>query len=173
MMTDHQHVQVFVERVHGIRHRRIRARREDVGLRAYLEDVGRVSAAGPFAVIRVNRPTLERRDRVFDETGFVQRVGMNGDLHVVFVGDRQRGIDRGGRRAPVLVELQSHGAGQDLLDQRLGLAALPFPRKPKFIGSAFGGLEHPVDVPLAGRARRRARPSAGPVPPPIIVVTPL
>jgi hypothetical protein len=36
----------------------------------------------------------------------VERVGVDHHLHVVFVGDGEAIVDRGGRRAPVLVQLE-------------------------------------------------------------------
>ena len=139
-----------------------------------LDDVGRVAAARAFGVVGVDRAALERGDRVFDEARFVQRVGVDRDLHVVLVGDRQAVVDRRGRRAPVLVQLQADRAGLDLLVERArGRLALPLPRKPRFIGKRVGRLQHARDVPRARACRswRWCR-SAGPVPPPIIVVTP-
>ena len=62
VMADHQHVEVLVERVHRVRHRRIRARRQDVRLAADPDDVGRVAAAGALGVVGVDRPALERGD---------------------------------------------------------------------------------------------------------------
>ena len=37
---------------------------------------------------------------VLDESRFVQRVGVDRDLHVELIGDIETGADRGGRRAP-------------------------------------------------------------------------
>ena len=48
-----------------------------------------MSAAGSFRVIRVDRPPLEGGDRILDESRLVQGVGMDSDLHVVFLGDAQ------------------------------------------------------------------------------------
>ena len=53
------------------------------------------------------------------KVGFVQGVGVNRDLDVVFVGDAQAAIDRGGSGAPVFVQFQADRAGQDLFGQTL------------------------------------------------------
>ena len=53
-----------------------------------LDDVGRVPATGALGVVRVDGAALERRQRVLDEARLVERVGVDGDLHVVLVGDR-------------------------------------------------------------------------------------
>ena len=49
---------------------------------------------------------------------------MDGDLDVELIGDAQAGVDGGRRGAPVFVQLQAHGAGVDLLAQRLGQAGV-------------------------------------------------
>ena len=49
---------------------------------------------------------------------FVQRVGVDHHLHVEEVGYAERAVDRGGRGAPVLVQLQARRAGADHLLQR-------------------------------------------------------
>ena len=120
MVADHEHVEVLVERVHGVRPGRVGRARQHVRLAAHLDDVGRVPAAGAFGVIGVNRPPLERRDRVVYVAGLVQRVGVDRHLHVVGVGDAEAGVDRRRRRSPVFVQLQANRAGLDLLGQPLG-----------------------------------------------------
>ena len=161
-------------RVDGVGPRRIGRRRQHVRLAARLDDVGRVAAARAFGVVGVDRAALERRDRVFDEARFVQRVGVDRHLHVDLVGHRQAVVDRRRRRAPVLVQLQADRAGLDLLVAAArGRLALPLPRKPRFIGKRFGGLQHALRCATAPACRSsRTVPVAGPVPPPIIVVTP-
>ena len=118
VMAHHQHVQMLVERVDGVGPRRVGRRRQHVRLAAHLDDVRRVAAAGAFGVIGVDHAALERLDRGFDEAGLVQRVGVDRDLRVGPVGRGQCGVDRSGRGAPVLVELQPDRAGLDLLQQR-------------------------------------------------------
>ena len=86
-MAHHQHVQVLVQRIPGERHRRIGGRREHVRLAAEADDVGRVSTAGPFRMVGVNRAPANGGDRVLDEARFVQRVGVNRNLDVELVGD--------------------------------------------------------------------------------------
>ena len=90
------------------------------------------------------------------------------------VGDAQARVDRGRRRAPVLVQLEAAGAG------RAPARAAPPPRRccPCRAAATLTGLLVERDE---HRARARARPactvvafvpSAGPVPPPISVVIP-
>ena len=89
VMADHQHVEVLVERIPRERHRRVGRRGQHVGLAAQPDDVRRVAAAGAFGVVGVNRPAADRGNRVVDEAGFVERVGVNRHLHVEFVGHRR------------------------------------------------------------------------------------
>ena len=118
-----------------------------------LDDVGRVAAAGAFGVEGVDRAALERGDRVLDEAGLVERVGVDHHLHVVVVGDRQAAVDRRRRRAPVLVQLEAAGAGlRSARSARSGRDALPLPRKPRLIGKRVGRLQHAREVPGPGRA---------------------
>ena len=132
-----------------------------------------MAAAGAFGVIGVNRAAVDRRDRVLDESRFVEGVGMNRDLHVEFVGDREALIDRRGRRPPVLVQLQADRARANLLAQRFRRpSALPLPRNPKFSGNASTAscmrrMFHAPGVQVVALV-----PVAGPVPPPISVVMP-
>src|SRR5712692_3290231 len=50
--------------------------------------------------------------------GLIERVGVDHHLHVVVVGDRQAAVDRGRRRAPVLMQFERAGAGFHHILQR-------------------------------------------------------
>jgi hypothetical protein len=65
---------------------------------------------------------------------------MDGHLNIVLVGDAQAAINGGGRGAPVFVQLQAHGAAEDLFRQTGGQAVLPLPVKPKLSGRSVGRL---------------------------------
>ena len=83
----------------------------------------------------MNRASLERPQSVLDEPRFVQRIGVNRDLHVEFVGDAETCVDRGRSGSPVLVKFQSDRARADLLPQRLGCRTIALCRGiPRFIG---------------------------------------
>ena len=133
MVADHQHVEMLVDRVDRVGARRIGRRRQHVRRAGRLDDVRGVAAARALGVIGVDRASGDRRERGLDEARFVERVGVDRDLDVEFVGDAQRGIDRRRRRAPVFVQLESDRAGLDLLAQCGRRLALPLPRKPRFI----------------------------------------
>src|SRR5262249_43686030 len=78
-----------------------------------------MSGARALGMIRVNRAPGDGSNSVLDKPSFVQSVGMNRDLYIVFIGGLQTGIDsrRGG--TPILVQLQAAGPGEDLLGKRL------------------------------------------------------
>lgn len=109
-------------------------------------------AAGALGVEGVDGAALERLDRVLDEAGFVQRVGMQHDLDVVIVGHRQAIVDRSRRRAPVLVQLQRAGAALDHLDQRGGPRGVTLAGNAEIDREGVERLDHPPHVPRPRRA---------------------
>ena len=116
-----------------------------------------MSAARAFGMERMDRAALHRREGIFDEAALVQRVGMEGDLHVLLVGDGKTIVDRGGRRAPVLMQLQADDTSVNLLAQRLGLAGVALAEIADIDRQIVGGFEHAVDVPRPRRHRGRKR----------------
>ena len=90
VVADHDHVEQLGLRVDAVRQRRVGRAGQDVVLADDLEDVRGVTAAGAFGVVGVDRPAFEGGDRVLDVAGLVERVGVDGDLDVHIVGDRQR-----------------------------------------------------------------------------------
>ena len=119
MVTDHEHVEMLVHRVHREGHRGVRGRGQDIGLTTDLDDVGRMPAAGAFRMKRVNSPPFEGFDRIFDKPCFVQRIGVDGDLDIEVFRDIQTGRNRRRRGAPVFVQLKPDRAGLDLFAESL------------------------------------------------------
>ena len=89
VVTDHDHVEQLGQGIHAVGQRRVGRAGKHVEFAGDLEEVRRVAAARAFAVVRVDRPALEGGDRVFDEPGFVQSVGVDRHRDVVLVGDPQ------------------------------------------------------------------------------------
>jgi len=86
-MAHHDHVQVLVQGVPGEGPGGIRAGGEHVGVFDDGDDVRGVAAAGAFGVVGVDGPVFEGRDGRLDEAGFVEGVGVDEALDVVFVAD--------------------------------------------------------------------------------------
>ena len=122
------------------------------GIRGDCDDVWRVAAAGAFGVVGVNRAAGDGGDGRFEETGFVDRVGVDRHLDVEFVGDFQAGVDGGRRGAPVFVEFQAAGACFDLFGERRSGGGVALAEKTEIHGPRFGGLEHAREIPGAGSA---------------------
>lgn len=97
MMAHHQHVQMLVNRVDGVRSRGIGKRGQTANGPSRTNDVrGR----------RVDYEVFERSNSMLNKAGFVEIVPMNGDLDVILIGNTQAGINgpRGG--SPVFMQLQ-------------------------------------------------------------------
>ncbi len=152
VVAHHQHVQVFVDGVHGVGPGRVGGRRQYVGFRARGDDVRGVTTAGAFGVEGVDAAVFEGGQGVFDEAGFVQGVGVDGDLHVEPVCHGEAVVDGGGGGAPVFVQFEADGAGPDLEFQGFGQAGVALAEKADVHGQAVDGLEHFADVPGAGGA---------------------
>src|SRR5690606_17761149 len=120
VVADHQHVEMLGDGVAGVGAGRVGGGGDDVVEPAYLDDVGRVAAAGALGVIGVDGAVPEGGNGVLDEAALVEGVGVDHHLHVEGIGDAQAVVDGGGGGAPVLVQLQAGGAGEDHLLERRG-----------------------------------------------------
>ena len=149
VMTDHQHVEMLGDRVHGQRSRGIGRRRQDVRKPRNFDDVGSVAAAGAFGVIGVDGPAADGGDGVVDKPGFIQRVGVDGDLNIELVGDLKASVDcsRGG--SPILVQLQTAGSCLDLFSERIARGGISLPQKSEIHWPRFSGAEHLFEIPTA------------------------
>src|SRR5688500_10569775 len=126
-MTDHEHVEMLIDRVDCEGSRRIGGGGKYVCFPADFDDVRRVSTARTFRVVGVNGAPFERSDCVLHEAAFIQSVRMDRDLDVEFIRHSKTTIDGGGRRSPIFMKLQTNGACQYLLAQRLWSGAIAFP----------------------------------------------
>ncbi len=155
VMTHHQHVQMLIQRVRRIGPRRISGARQHIRQPGHLNDVRRMPAAGTFGMERMDRAALERRDRVLDKAGLVQRVGMDHYLHVEPIRHRQAGVDRRRRRSPILMQLQTRRTRAQHFLQRPGLGRIALARERDIHRQPLGRLQHPREVPRTRRAGRR------------------
>eukprot|EP01022_Parablepharisma_sp_SALTPOND_P030350 TRINITY_DN760_c2_g1_i1.p2 TRINITY_DN760_c2_g1~~TRINITY_DN760_c2_g1_i1.p2 ORF type:complete len:1290 (-),score=479.69 TRINITY_DN760_c2_g1_i1:1065-4934(-) len=163
VMADHQHVQVFVERIDREGTRRIGGGGQHVALAHGRNDVRRMAATGTLGVEGVDGTVLEGGQGVLQEATFIEGIGVDGHLDVHAVGHSQAVVDgrRGG--APVLVQLQADGAGADLFFQRQRQADIALAQEAQVHREGIGRRQHGVDVPGTGRAggRRRAHGRSG------------
>ena len=164
VVADHEHVEVLGDRVDRVRARRVRRRRQHVRVRGDADDVRRVAAAGALGVVGVDRPAGDRLERRLEEAGLVERVGVDRDLDAGLVGDAQAGVDRGRRRAPVLVQLEAARAGAQLLAQRPRReTVLPLPSRSTLTGAVVERDEHRPPIARGpGVHGRRLRPLGRP-----------
>ena len=88
-----------------------------------------MTAACAFGVIGVDRAPVKGVYRVLDTAGFVERVRVNGHLHIVPLRNRQTAVNSGRRAAPVLVQLESGSTGLDLLGERTCCRAVALAEK--------------------------------------------
>ena len=80
VVADHQHVEVFLDGVDGVRPGRVGGAGQDVRLGDHGDDVGRVPAARTLGVVRVDAAPGDRGEGVADESGLVQGVRVDGEL---------------------------------------------------------------------------------------------
>ena len=173
VMADHEHVEMLVERVDGEGHGGVGGGGQAIGLAADLNNVRGVAAARAFGVVGVNGAAFEGGDGILHEAGFVQRVGVDGDLHVVFFGDGERAVDGGGSGAPVFVKLEADGAGFDLFARAArGERSFPCRESRDSSGNASADSSMRCMFHAPGVQVVASVPVAGPVPPPISVVRP-
>src|SRR5260221_8256132 len=89
-------------------------------------------AAGAFGMKGVNGSALEGRDCIFDKPALVQGVGVNGNLHIHLIRDREAAIDGGGRSAPIFMKVEPAGAGLHLLNETLRQPPRPLAQEADF-----------------------------------------
>ena len=105
VVADHQHVHMLVQRVDGVGHGRVGGTGQEVGLPHDLQNVRCVAATGAFGMEGAESSAFRCGNGVFHKAGFVQRVGVDGNLHIGFIRHVQAVADGSGRGAPVFVQL--------------------------------------------------------------------
>ncbi len=103
---DHRHGHDFVDGVDRVGDRRGRGRGNDVGLGDQFDGVGNMAASRTLGVIGVHGASADRRNRVGQQSGLVEGVGVHGHGDICPIGDRQAQVDDGGGRSEILVDLE-------------------------------------------------------------------
>src|ERR1700688_465187 len=119
-------------------------------------------AAGALGMVGVDCAALERRNRIFDETALVEGVGMDCHLHVVALRHAEAIVDRRRRRAPILMQLESHDSRADLLLERLGQAGVALAEQAEVHRQLIERLVHACNMPGSRRAGRSTGAARGP-----------
>ena len=164
MMTNHQHIQMLVDRIDGERTSGIGGGRQDVRFSTYFDDVRSVPPSRPFRMKGMDGPAFERTHRILHEPGLVQGIGMNRDLGVHFVGDSKTNVNRSRSRAPILASFNPMAPPEPVRANASGFEEFPLPRNPRFIGNSSAacnifpifhapGVQVVAFVPVAGRYR--------------------
>lgn len=118
----------------------------------HTNNIRRMPTPSTLSMIRMNRATLDSLDGLFDEPGFIQCVGVDEGLDVVFVADGEAGIDGGWCGSPVFVEFEPDDAGFALFLEGLFVAVVAFAGDAEVQGKGVAGLEHLTNVGKAGCA---------------------
>lgn len=145
---------MLVERVNSIRPSRIGRTRQDVRVLHHHDDVRSVSTTSALSVVRVNRPTLDRRQGRLDIPTLVERVRVNVDLDIILVTDIERAINHLGRRSPVLVDLETARPSLDNIAYGLLARVVALAGKAKVERDTVRRGHHVLHVKLGGRASR-------------------
>src|ERR1700751_1968279 len=149
VMGDHDHIEGLIHRIRSVWSSWGRRSWNYVWLAAHFDDVRGMSATRSFRMKCMNGPALESGDRIFDETALVQRVGMDKNLHIHVIRNRQTTVNRGGGRTPAPMRLQAACPGLDLLNETNRRARVALTEKAEVHGEGIGGLEHPLNMPRA------------------------
>ena len=77
MVTNHQHIEMFIYGIDGVRTCRVGRRWQHIGLPTGFDDIGRMATTRTFRVIGMNRAITNRCQRVFHKSTFIQGIGMD------------------------------------------------------------------------------------------------
>ena len=165
VVAHHQHVEMLGDGVFGVGPGWIGGGGDHVGQPRHPQNIGRMAATGAFGVKRVNGAALERSDGVFHKPALVERIGVDHHLHVEVVRDREAIVDGSRGGAPVLMQLEAGGTGQDHFRQWGRSRGIALAGQRQIHREGIEALDHALDVPgsRAGRgqrAMRRARAAA-------------
>ena len=121
VVAHHEHVEVFLQRVHGEGARGVGGGGQHIVRATYFDDVGGVTAARAFGVKGMDGAPADGLHRVLDKAAFVEGVGVDHDLHVHVIGHGQAAINCAGGGAPILVQLEARRPALDHFAQGFGL----------------------------------------------------
>ena len=109
-----------------------------------------MAAARALGMEGVNDAAFHGGDGILHIARLVQRIGVDGNLHVHFVGHGERCPNDGGHGSPVFMNLEAAGPRLDLLAQRIFVVGVPLAENAEIHGQIFGRFHDAVNVPRAG-----------------------
>ncbi len=173
VVADHEHVEVLGDGVDRVGPGRVGRRREDVGIGGDGDDVGGVAAAGALGVVAVDPPSADGGERVGDVPGLVERVGVERRLQTPTVAGPQAGVDGRRGRTPVLVQLVAGSTVERAASSSSAAeTVLPLASRATLTGQSSSASSMRPRYHGPGVTVVALVPSAGPVPPPTMVVIP-
>ena len=161
VVADHQHIEMFIDGIDRIGQGRVGGGGQNIRVRTGGNNIRRVAATGPFRVEGMDGAPADGRQRVFDETGFVQRVAVQRHLNIHLFRHFQRAVDGRRRRAPVFVDLKPDGPGGYLLAQGIRVRTVAFTQQADIHWQGIGSLQHAGDIPRPRRAGGGVGPCRG------------
>ena len=82
MMAYHEHIQMLIHRIHGVRHGGVGGRRQHTRFTHQAQNIRRMPATGTFGMEGLDGAAANGLDGFLDKAAFIQRVGMDGDLNI-------------------------------------------------------------------------------------------
>jgi len=149
MMAYHQHVQMLIQGIYCIWHSRIGRRWQNISCCCGADDIRCMSSACTFCMICMDRSSANSCKCIFHTAAFIQSICMNGNLYIILICNIQAVIDNCRCCTPVFMDLQSHGTGFYLLDQRSFIRAVSFSKESKVHRIFFCCFQHHTKIPWA------------------------
>lgn len=172
MVADHQHVEMFIDGVDGIRQRRVGGGGQNIRMCAGGDNIRRMAAACAFGMEGMNGAIANRRQRILNKPGLIERIAMQRHrMSISSATVSAQSIAAG--VAPQSSWIFRPMAPALICSRRpSGFEPLPLPSKPMLTGNVSAACSMRAMYHGPGVQVVALVPAAGPVPPPIIVVTP-
>ncbi len=148
-MAHHEHVEVLVEGVDGVRPGRIGGTGQHIRVRGDGDDVRCVPATGALGVIRVDAAALDRGQGVLDETRLVEGVGVDVGLYPAASATVRQASMAAGVVPQSSCSLNPAAPPRNCSHIASALTVLPLPQQRDVERPGIERLQHPGQVPGA------------------------
>ena len=146
VMTYHKHIKMLVQGIPSIGASGIGRRREDIIMFHHADDIWSVATSGTLCMVGVDRAALEGADGLLDESGFIERIGVDEGLDIIFIANGQAGVDGSWRGTPIFVELETADSGFGLLLEWTFVSIVTLASDSIIQGEFVNGLQHLADM---------------------------